>query len=170
MIRQRIFTVVGLLLAPLVVLWATQAIWLDNMAGALTWMTSHPASVGLFWVLFSSLSFTLYGFLRRLFWACLPQSVVFLVFAYASRCKLNINGAPIQLSDFSLMGNLGDVAGYAAEQLIPSVTAVIAALSVVLMLILMLCLRSWRIPAPVGMVLGSPLGSCSQSRWERGLH
>ena len=46
MIRQRLFTVVGLLLAPLVVLWATQAIWLDDLAGALTWMISHPASAG----------------------------------------------------------------------------------------------------------------------------
>ena len=155
MIRQRLFTVVGLLLAPLVVLWATQAIWLDDLAGALTWMTAQPAAVGLFWVLFSSISFTLYGFLRRLFWACLPQSAACLVFAYASRCKLNINGAPIQLSDFSLLGNLGDVAGYAADQLIPSATAIIAALSVVLMLILFLCLGTWKLPAPVGMVLGS---------------
>ena len=155
MIRQRIFTVVGLLLAPLVVLWATQTIWLDDLAQALSWMTAHPDAVGLFWVLFSAISFTLYGFLRRLFWACLPQSVAALVFAYASRCKLNINGSPIQLSDFSLAGNLGDVAGYAADQLIPSVTAVIAALSVVVMLILFLCVGTWRIPAPVGMVLGS---------------
>ena len=124
MIRQRIFTVVGLLLAPLVVLWATQTIWLDDLAQALSWMTAHPDAVGLFWVLFSAISFTLYGFLRRLFWACLPQSVVCLVFAYASRCKLNINGAPIQLSDFSLMGNLGDVAGYAAEQLIATLLSI----------------------------------------------
>ena len=79
MIRQRLFTVTGLLLAPLVVLWATQAIWLDNMAQALSWMVAHPDAVGLFWVHFSAISFTLYGFLRRLFWACLPQSVAALV-------------------------------------------------------------------------------------------
>ena len=153
--RQRIFTLLGLLLAPLVVLWASQAIWLDDMAQALSWMISHPQAVGLFWVLFSSVSFTLYGFLRRLFWACLPQSLVCLVFAYTSRCKLNINGAPIQLSDLSLLGNLGDVAGYAADQLLPSVTAVVAALAVLVMLLLFLCLGTWRIPAPLGIILGS---------------
>ncbi|MBR3753300.1 MAG: LTA synthase family protein [Ruminiclostridium sp.] len=153
--RQSIFTLLGLLLAPLVVLWATQAIWLDDLAAPLPWMIAHPQAVGLFWVLFSSVSFTLYGFFRRLFWACLPQSLVCLVFAYASRCKLNINGAPIQLSDFSLMGNLGDVAGYAADQLIPTATAVIAALAVVVMLVIFLCLGTWRLPAPLGMVLGS---------------
>ena len=153
--RQPVYTLLGLLLAPLVVLWASQAIWLNDMAQALSWMTGHLPAVGLFWVLFSSVSFTLYGFLRRLFWACLPQSVVCLVFAYASRCKLNINGAPIQLSDFSLMGNLGDVAGYAADQLLPTVTAVVAALAVLVMLILFLCVGTWRIPAPAGMVLGS---------------
>jgi len=153
--RQPIFTLLGLLLAPLVVLWATQAIWLDDLAAPLPWMISHPQAVGLFWVLFSSVSFTLYGFLRRLFWACLPQSLVCLVFAYASRCKLNINGAPIQLSDFSLLGNLGDVAGYAADQLLPTATAVIAALAVVVMLVIFRCLGTWRLPAPLGMVLGS---------------
>ena len=33
---------------------------------------THGKAVGLFWLLFSSLSFTLYGLFRRLFLACLP--------------------------------------------------------------------------------------------------
>ena len=57
----------AILLAPLVVLYVTQAIWLGSLAAPLPWMVGHPAAVGLFWLLFSSLSLTLYGFTRRFF-------------------------------------------------------------------------------------------------------
>ena len=46
--------------------------------GAPAWMATHGKAVGLFWLLFSSLSFTLYGLFRRLFPACLPEVAVFM--------------------------------------------------------------------------------------------
>ena len=87
---------------------------------------SHGGATVLFWVLFSSLSLTLYGFFRRLFPAYLPEVAVFMGVAVTSRYKLDINGAPLQLSDFAFVGNLGDITGYAAAQLIPTLTTLLA--------------------------------------------
>ena len=39
--------------------------------------------------------------------------------AVTSRYKMNINGTPLQLSDFTFVENLGEVTGYATAQLIP---------------------------------------------------
>lgn len=120
--RQLVFLLGSLLLAPLVTLYATQAVWLQSLWAPLPWMASHGGATVLFWVLFSSLSLTLYGFFRRLFPAYLPEVAVFMGVAVTSRYKLDINGAPLQLSDFAFVGNLGDITGYAASQLIPTLT------------------------------------------------
>ena len=71
--RQLVFLLGSLLLAPLVTLYATQAVWLQSLWAPLPWMASHGGATVLFWVLFSSLSLTLYGFFRRLFPAYLPK-------------------------------------------------------------------------------------------------
>ena len=63
--RQLAFLLGSLLLAPLVTLYATQAVWLQSLWAPLPWMASHGGATVLFWVLFSSLSLTLYGFFRR---------------------------------------------------------------------------------------------------------
>lgn len=124
--RQLVFLLGSLLLAPLVTLYATQAVWLQSLWAPLPWMASHGGATVLFWVLFSSLSLTLYGFFRRLFPAYLPEVAVFMGVAVTSRYKLDINGAPLQLSDFAFVGNLGDITGYAASQLIPTLTTLLA--------------------------------------------
>lgn len=91
--RQLVFLLGSLLLAPLVTLYATQAVWLQSLWAPLPWMASHGGATVLFWVLFSSLSLTLYGFFRRLFPAYLPEVAVFMGVAVTSRYKLDINGA-----------------------------------------------------------------------------
>lgn len=123
--KQLAFSLAGLALAPVVTLYATQVVWLESLWAPLPWMATHGKAVGLFWLLFSSLSFTLYGLFRRLFPACLPEVAVFMGVAVTSRYKMNINGTPLQLSDFTFVGDLGEVTGYAASQLIPSVSMVL---------------------------------------------
>ena len=154
---QKICAILGiLLLAPLVVLYATQAIWLGSLTQPLPWMVSHPAAVGLFWLLFSSLSLPIYGFTRRFFWAYLPGTVVLVILTYVSRIKMNINGSPLQLSDFTMVGGLGDIAGYASSQLLPSAAAVMAAVIVLLLLVLLAWQgKKLRVPRGVGFILGS---------------
>ena len=65
--KQLAFPLAGWPLAPVVTLYATQVVWLESLWAPLPWMATHGKAVGLFWLLFSSLSFTLYGLFRRLF-------------------------------------------------------------------------------------------------------
>ena len=51
--RQLVFLLGSLLLAPLVTLYATQAVWLQSLWAPLPWMASHGGATVLFWVLFS---------------------------------------------------------------------------------------------------------------------
>lgn len=122
---QLAFVLGSVALAPLVALYATQVVWLQSLWDPLPWMAAHGKAVGLFWGVFSGLSLTLYGLFRRLFPAYLPEVAVFMGVAVTSRYKMNINGAPLQLSDFTFVGDLGEVTGYAASQLIPSVSMVL---------------------------------------------
>ena len=153
--RQLVFLLGSLLLAPLVTLYATQAVWLQSLWAPLPWMASHGGATVLFWVLFSSLSLTLYGFFRRLFPAYLPEVAVFMGVAVTSRYKLDINGAPLQLSDFAFVGNLGDITGYAASQLIPTLTTLLAIGVAAVLTETLRRKETWRPSLTQGFVLGS---------------
>lgn len=118
-------------------------------------MASHLAATGLFWLLFSCLSATLYGFFRRLHWALLPGALFCCLFSWASRCKMDINGAPIQLSDFSFLGTAGEIAGFASTQLLPSLPALAAFLVLLLLLAWISWRETWRLPTIPGFILGS---------------
>lgn len=153
--RQLAFVLGSLLLAPLITLYATQAAWLQSLWEPLPWMATHGGAVALFWVLFSSLSLTLYGFCRHLFPAYLPEVALFMGVAVASRYKFDINGAPLELSDFAFLGNLGDITGYAAAQLIPTVTTVLAIAVAAILTETLRRKETWRPSLTGGFVLGS---------------
>lgn len=153
MLRDRIFTAVSLLLMPLAILYATQVIWMNHLSAPFVWMAGHPAALGLFWVLVASLSAAIYGLCRRLFWAFLPEAVLLPLLAYISRCKMNINGAPLELSDFAMAGNAGEIAGFAAAQLVPSASTVAAVIVLILLLVGLFCLEQWRPSITAGFIL-----------------
>lgn len=153
--RQLAFVLGSVLLAPLITLYATQVAWMQSLWAPLPWMAAHLGAVALFWLLFSSLSLTLYGFCRRLFPAYLPEVAVFMGVAVVSRYKLDINGAPLQLSDFAFITNLGDITGYAASQLIPTVTTVAAVAVAALLTETLRRKETWRPSLTQGFVLGS---------------
>lgn len=123
--HPRLFALLSLLLAPLVTLYASQVVWLQSLVKPFPWMALHLPAVGLFWVLFSSVSLTLYGVIRHLFPAFIPEVGLFMGVAVSSRYKFDINGMPLQLSDFTLIGNLGEVTGFAAKQLVPPLMTVL---------------------------------------------
>ena len=144
-----------ILLVPVVVLYLTQVIWLESLSAPFPWLVSHPAAVGLFWVIFSSFCLTLYGFSRRVLPSYLPAAVVLLLLSHASWCKMKINGAPIQLSDFTLLGNIKDITGFAANQLLPSPPALAAAaITLLLFVFLGRMEKHWRLPPGPGLAIG----------------
>lgn len=157
--HPRLFVLLSLLLGPLAALYATQVVWLQSLWKPFPWMVLHLPAVGLFWLLFSSVSLTLYGFIRRLFPAFIPEVGLFMGVAVSSRYKFDINGMPIQLSDFTLIENLGEVTSFAAKQLIPPVMTV---LGVVVAAILTETLRrkeTWKPGWKPGLVLGLVSGA-----------
>lgn len=130
--RQVVFVAAALLLSPLLTLYATQAVWLQNLLTPFSWMASHLPASGLFWLLFFSLMLPLYGLTRRLFIAYLPGTGFCMTLAIISRYKMDINGAPLQLSDFTFVGNLGDIAGFASDMLAPTLTVVVSVIVCIL--------------------------------------
>lgn len=144
----------ALLLAPLGTVYVTQAIWMESLWAPLPWMAGHWAAVGLFWVLFSCVSFTLYGFLRRLVAACLPPALVCLVLAVVSRFKMDINGAPLTLGDFAFVGDLGQIVGLASTQLLPSLSMVLAGVLVLVSFVALARLEGWSPSGTQGFILG----------------
>lgn len=140
--RQAAFVAAALLLSPLLTLYATQAVWLQNLLTPFSWMASHLPASGLFWLLFFSLMLPLYGLTRRLFIAYLPGTGFCMTLAIISRYKMDINGAPLQLSDFTFVGNLGDIAGFASDMLAPTLTVVVSVIVCILWTVLLAVLET----------------------------
>lgn len=88
--RQVAFVAAALLLSPLLTLYATQAVWLQNLLTPFSWMASHLPASGLFWLLFFSLMLPLYGLTRRLFIAYLPGTGFCMTLAIISRYKMEM--------------------------------------------------------------------------------
>ncbi|MFR6379476.1 MAG: LTA synthase family protein [Evtepia sp.] len=137
---------------PLLTLYATQAVWLQNLLTPFSWMASHLPASGLFWLLFFSLMLPLYGLTRRLFIAYLPGTGFCMTLAIISRYKMDINGAPLQLSDFTFVGNLGDIAGFASDMLAPTLTVVVSVIVCILWTVLLAVLEKWHPSGTVGFL------------------
>lgn len=150
--RQVAFVAAALLLSPLLTLYATQAVWLQNLLTPFSWMASHLPASGLFWLLFFSLMLPLYGLTRRLFIAYLPGTGFCMTLAIISRYKMDINGAPLQLSDFTFVGNLGDIAGFASDMLAPTLTVVVSVIVCILWTVLLAVLETWHPSGTAGFL------------------
>ena len=94
----------------------------------------------------------LYGLTRRLFIAYLPGTGFCMTLAIISRYKMDINGAPLQLSDFTFVGNLGDIAGFASDMLAPTLTVVVSVIVCILWTVLLAVLEKWHPSGTVGFL------------------
>ena len=150
--RQAAFVVAALLLSPLVTLYTTQVVWLQNLVTPFAWLAAHVPASALFWLLFFSLMLPVYGLTRRLFIAFIPGTGFSMTLAIISRYKMDINGAPLELSDFTFVGNLGDIAGFASDKLVPTVTIVAAVLISILWTVLLGVGERWHPSGTVGFV------------------
>lgn len=151
---NKIFAGGVLLLMPLAVLYATQLIWMQDWSAPLLWMGSQPASAGLFWLLFTLPTLTVYGLCRRLLPALLPGTLAAMALAVVARMKMDTAGTPLLLSDFSMAGKAKDLTGFAGEKLLPSPMTAAAVGGVVLLLVLIGVLDSWRPPVPLSLTVG----------------
>lgn len=148
-----LFSLFGLFLTPLILLYASQVVWLKGLWAPVPWMLTHTKAVGLFWIVYLLPELTLYGLFRRLYPANYVQICVLMGVAVSSRYKMDIIGAPFQLSDFGMAGQLGDLTGYAGSRMIPS-ASMLAGIAIAVFLAKIIHKQdTWRPPAAPAMAV-----------------
>ena len=126
-----------LLLTPLVTVLACQTISLQSGGAAVEWMGAHPSAVAVTWLLLVFIALALFGLTHLTSLSGFLTAVVPLGLTLVSYYKTIINGEPLMLTDFSLAGNIANVAGFAMDRITIS-PATGAALGWVLALVVVL--------------------------------
>ena len=127
-----------LIFAPLVTVLACQMISLQGGgAAAVDWMGEHTTAVAVTWLLLTLAELALFGIVRLASLSCFLVAAVPLGLTLVSYYKTIINGEPLMLTDFSLAGNIANVAGFAMDRITIS-SATGAALSWMLVLVAVL--------------------------------
>ncbi len=144
-----------LLLAPFVIVLCCQTISLQGGGEALLWIGGRFGAAALTAWLLLCLLVLLYGLLRLLSAAYLLTAIVPLALTLVSYYKMVINGEPLMLTDFSLAGQFGDVAGFAMDRIsISSATgAALFFLLLLLVLAIVLDVKAARWPWKRGLCL-----------------
>ena len=106
-----------LLFSPLVVLWACQSISLQSFGEALGWLPAHLPATGITWLLLLLVAAPLTALTRLSGLSLLLSALLPVGLTVVSHYKALINGEPLVLSDLSLAGELGQVAGFAADRI-----------------------------------------------------
>ena len=157
-------TAAVLVMLPLVLLWITQTVTLLSPGGAFEWIAGHPRALLLGWLLPAIPALLVYALSGRLWAAWLTSALPCLLLALVSHYKTAINGAPLEISDFTLIGQFGEIAGFALPQLRVPAALWIAVLSFVLVLVLLifadrhLARKAWpRLTAALGCCLCAAL-------------
>ena len=151
-----------ILLSPLIAILACQWIALQSFPAAWGWLFGRPAAVGYWYLLLLLPQLILTGLTRLSGAAALLSALPHLGLTLASYYKAVINGEPLMLSDLSMAGQLGEVAGFAGDKLAPSAAtagavALMLAAAAVLTALDVLSLLGWdgaRLSLPAGFALG----------------
>ena len=150
-----------LLLGPLLTVLACQAISLQGGGEAVAWMGSHGSSVGVTWLILVLVEMALFGLIRLGSLSYFLTAVFPLGLTLVSYYKTIINGEPLMLTDFSLAGNIANVAGFAMDRITVSpatgmALAWVLVLTAVLVVLDVLILRhpdAWRLDFRRGAAL-----------------
>ena len=145
-----ILRAVLLVLAPLLTVLACQTISLQGGGEAAAWMGNHGAAVAVTWLILVLAELAVFGLTRLGSLSCFLTAVLPLGLTLVSYYKTIINGEPLMLTDFSLAGNIANVAGFAMDRITIS-AATGWALTWVLLLIAVLVVLDvliWRHPDP----------------------
>lgn len=102
---------------PLLCVFISQTITLQNAAGSIQWLLRNTAAAGFLYLFLLFLTSTLYGLTGRLWISSLLPGVILLFFSIVSYFKTVINGSPLLLNDLTLAGQFKNVAHFASGQL-----------------------------------------------------
>lgn len=145
-----VLTIVLLLAAPLAIVYACQLITLQSGGEAAAWIGSHGIAVGVSWLLLLLGELALLGLTRLGGLSCLLTSLLPLGLTIVSYYKTVFNGEPLLLTDFSLAGEIGNVASFTMDRItVSQATSLALALVVgwtVALTVLDVLMRRWRFP------------------------
>ena len=113
----RVLRLALLLLAPLVTVLACQTISLQDGGAALAWVGDHGTAAAAAWLILALLELAVFGLARLGSLACFLTALAPLGLTLVSYYKTIINGEPLMLTDFSLAGNIANVAGFAMDRI-----------------------------------------------------
>ena len=150
-----------LALGPMVAVLACQTISLQSGGAALAWVGEHGAAAAVTWLLLLLAALAVFGLTRLGSLSCFLTALGPLGLTLVSYYKTIINGEPLMLTDFSLAGNIANVAGFAMDRItISSATGAalgwVLALTAALIALDAAALRHpgpWRLDARRGMAL-----------------
>ena len=126
-----VLSAVLLLAGPLATVYACQWITLQGGGAAFAWMGSHGGAVGVSWLLLVLAELAILGLTRLGGLSFLLSAVLPLGLTVVSYYKTVLNGEPLLLTDFSLAGEIGNVASFAMDRITVSrLTALALALVV----------------------------------------
>ncbi len=113
-LRWVLFTAASLCMG-LTVAGAMQWISLGTLPAVLEWMTDYPNHLGMTALLYAVPVFFLGTLTGRLWIGAIPVGALGLVLALVDYFKNAINGTPLELADFGLAAQAGNVAGLAGD-------------------------------------------------------
>ena len=115
--RCRAVRVGGLFLGVFAILICCQTVSLQGLQPAYAWTAAHPAAAALTVLLLLCAMGTLYGLTRLLSLSFLLTAAVPVTLTVVSYYRMVINGEPLMLTDFSLLGQFAGVAGFATDRI-----------------------------------------------------
>lgn len=115
--RHRALRTGGLLLGPLVILLCCQMVSLQGLEESYAWIACHAGAAAVTYLLLLCAMWTLYSLTRLLSPAFLLTALVPTALTVVSYYRMVINGEPLMLTDFSLLGQFTGVAGFAMSRI-----------------------------------------------------
>lgn len=139
---------------PLLCLLLTQLVTLQSLSQALGWFVSAPGAALIGWLLLIPPTALGYAIAARLWVSWLLGSLPALLLALVSYYKTAINGTPLTIGDLTLLGQAGEIAGFALPQ-IRLTGAVIAALAAFFLILALFILLDRQLSRGWAMRLGA---------------
>ena len=117
LIRELAGHLIFCVLFPLLLLFLSQAVTMQDFDAAWRWLLAHGESALFFWLFFAAAQLLLRVLLGGYALPTLLCSAFAALLTLVNYYKTLINGFPLMLSDLSLLPSFGDVAAYAMPQI-----------------------------------------------------
>ncbi len=145
----------GLLVMPLLILFISQLITLQNTT-VFRWMTDHVYAIVFAWLLLVLAECIVLGLTGRPWIVWAVTAIPGLILSLINLFKMQINGFPLLIGDFSLTKQLGEITSFAAAQMHFSFVTILSIVIVIgILAVLIIFGKHFRIKARERILLGA---------------